>query len=737
MLRRAIFVPQRDSSDCAAASLAMVARFHRIAADPSKLRSLARTARSGASLKDVASAAGRLGFTTRGVHLSRKSMRSVPLPLIAHVTTEEGLGHFVVVFRAGRRSLLVGDPAGELRAVRWDAFLSRWKGVALLLAPDATRAAGAPGSATPRGTILPLVLRHRGVLLEVFACGLLLTLFGVATAFFIRHLVDALAFRGEESFLSALAIGMLVVTGFRAAFHVLRQYLLARVARVIDVTLISRFIRHLLRLPAAFFETRRVGDILSRVRDAARVREAVAGTLLTRVGDSVLVTVVFTLLWIQDASLATMGFVFAVPLVALAVVQGPVTRRLSREMLERGAALTSHLAEDVTAVETIKACGAETHRAEEAEWKLARLSRSSFALELITLCVSGAGMALTETAGLAVLWTGAHRVTEEALTTGQLLSFYTLVGFAMGPLARLASLGQELEEARVAAERLREVLDEAPEQRDERPLIEFTRLSREIELRDVSFDYGSRPRVLDSLDLRIAAGSRVAIVGESGCGKSTLLKILLRFHEPVSGRFLVDGVDARDLDLAAWRSRVAIVPQDPVILEGTLRENLCLGIEDVELGEIAEAARIAGLDEFISRLPERYETAVGERGLDLSGGQRQRIAIARAVLRRPEIVIFDEATNQLDAATERSVERNLREFLRGKTVLIVSHRLSSVRDADVIHVLEDGRIAESGHHDELRFRGGAYARLWESQTGAPGIADAAAAPRWKVVSGGR
>jgi ABC-type multidrug transport system fused ATPase/permease subunit len=326
---------------------------------------------------------------------------------------------------------------------------------------------------------------------------------------------------------------------------------------------------------------------------------------------------------------------------------------------------------------------------------------------------------------------------EGALTTGQLLSFYTLVGFAMGPLARLASLSQDLEEARVAAERLREVLDEAPEQMNERPLIGFTRLAREIELRDVSFGYGSRSPVLDSLDLRIAAGSRVAIVGESGCGKSTLLKILLRFHEPVSGRFLVDGVDASDLDLAAWRSRVAIVPQDPVILEGTLRENLCLGLEDAGLAEIAEATRVAGLDEFISSLPERYETAVGERGLDLSGGERQRIAIARAVLRRPEIVIFDEATSHLDAATERSVERNLREFLRGKTVLIVSHRLSAARDADIVHVLEAGRIVESGHHDELRFRGGAYARLWESQSGAPETAGGAPAPRWKVVSGGR
>jgi ATP-binding cassette subfamily B protein len=509
---------------------------------------------------------------------------------------------------------------------------------------------------------------------------------------------------------------MVLVLLFRTLLGLLRQYLTAHVSRKVDLTLMAGYARHLLELPLQFFEMRQVGEILSRINDAAKIREAVSGTTLTAVVDGTLVVLLVGVLWLYDMPLALVATAFVPLLVLSAVLHHPAAQRTSRTAMEHAANLSAHLVEDVSGVETIKAFSAEPLRVEEGETRLVRLVQSLFALQKLGMSMNALGTFVTALAGLTVLWYGGHRVITGALTIGQLLFFYSLLAYVLEPLQRLASVNVQLQDALIAIDRLYQILDLEGEPLRAHQQATFQTLRTGLELHDVSFRYGYRAAVLEHVTLSIPAGQTVAIVGESGSGKSTLLKLLMGFYRPTAGRILVDGVEMRDYALASWRQRVGLVTQEPFIFNGTLRDNMALGWPDAPLEDVVEAARMAGLEEFIASLPERYETHIGERGANLSGGQRQRLAMARALLRHPELVIFDEATSHLDTVTEQAIQKSLKTALMGKTVVLVAHRLSTVKHADLIYVLHRGRIVQTGTHSQLLEQEGMYRALWQAQT---------------------
>ena len=718
MFRRYPFVRQNDGSDCGAAALATVSLHHRMPVGLERVRDLAGTDRVGTNLWGLAEAAEKLGFSTKAVKGSFEALQKVSLPAIAHVKTEEGLGHFVVLYRAGKRSVLVADPARGLRKMTRDEFTGWWTGYLLLLAPEQMPTPAVAGSTplTPWCRFVSLLGCHKPILVEAFCCALLMTLLGISTAYFVQHLVDSVLVRSETRLLNALGIGMLLIVVFRTLFGVLRRYLLAHVGRKVDLTLIAGYSRHILGLPMQFFEMRRVGEILSRINDAAKVREAISGTTLTLVVDGVLVSLSLLVLWLYDAPLAAVATLFVPLLVGSVLLHHPAVKRRSREAMENAARLSAHLVEDISGVETVKAFGLERDRAEEGESRLVRLVQDVFSLQKMGISMSSSGTLVTGIAGIVILWVGGHRVIDGALTIGQLMFFYTLLGYMLGPLERLASVNLQLQDALVAVDRLYQIMDIEVEPRGEKQKVIFTGVRDGIELRNVSFKYGCRDNVLDEVDLRIPAGKTVAIVGESGCGKSTLLKLLTRFYDPTEGQILFDGVDSRDVELESLRARIGLVSQEPFIFNRTIRENIAVGQADANMQDIVAAARAAGLDGFISGLPQRYETVIGERGANLSGGQRQRLAIARALLRNPDVLIFDEATSHLDTATERAIQQSLKSTLAGKTVILVAHRLSTIRQADVIYVMDEGQVAESGTHHELIEQDGRYSALWRAQS---------------------
>jgi ATP-binding cassette subfamily B protein len=718
MLQRYACVRQADTSDCGAASLAIIARHYDRSLGLEQLRELVGTDRSGVDLLGLVRAAERLGFSARGVHGSYDALvNGVAFPAIAHVKNSDGLGHFVVVHRAGRRGVVVADPQHGIVRQSREEFCRTWTGHLLLVVPDPQ--ATPPRQAAPPTALwrfLGLFRGQLGVLAEVCFCALLLTLLGVATAYFIQHLVDSVLVRQETGLLNALGAGMVLVVAFRTLFGGLRQYLLAHVSRRIDLTLVANYARHLLGLPLSYFEKRQVGDIVARAWDGFKVSNAIANTTTAALVDGLLVVGLTGLLWLYDARLALVATAF-VPLVVLVVMaHHPAVRRYSRRAVEAGGLYHAHLAETCAGAETLKAHAAEGERCEEGENRLVQLASARYGFHMVWLSSDVLALAMIALAGVVVLWYGGHRVMTGALSVGQLMFFYALLVYLLEPLQRLASANFWLQDALIAVERLGNVLDLAREPLDDPRRVAFAGIRSAVEVQGVTFTYGYRGNVLQDVNLRIPAGQTVAIIGESGSGKSTLLKLLQGLCVPTAGRVAIDGVNLRDIDLTSLRQRIGVVSQDAQVFTATLRDNVALGRPEATLEEVVAAVRAAGLEDFVAELPERYDTVIGERGANLSGGQRQRLAIARALLRKPDLLIFDEATSHLDTATEQMVRANLRGMLQGCTVVLVAHRLGTVKDADRIYVLQHGQITEEGTHRQLLEQEGWYADLWRRQT---------------------
>lgn len=721
MFQRYAHVRQDDQSDCGAAALATVALHYRKHIGVQALRDLAGTDRIGTNLMGLMEAAQQLGFWAKGVQGDFDALQHADLPAIAHIKNEEGLGHFIVLHKVTRKYVVVSDPARGIEKQTKAEFCDRWSGYLLLLAPDDNANIEFEDAevVSPWRRYVGLLTTHKFVLFEGFICALLMTVLGLSSSFFIQHLVDSVLVRNEDRLLNALGVGMALILIFRMLFGVLRQYLLAHAARKIDLSLVSKYARHVLGLPMNFFEMRQVGEILSRVTDASKVRHAVSGTALSVMVDGVMVTISVAVLWCYDARLAAVATAF-VPLLVIGIMlhHSPVKRK-SREAMEQSAKLSAHLVEDISGVETVKAFGLETARSQESEQRLVKLTNTAFSMQKLGISMNSIGLLVTGSAGIAILWYGGHRVMAGALSIGQLMFFNTLVGYMLGPLERLASVNVSIQEALVALDRLYQVMDLRVETGPgvDHHKAEFRGVSNAIEVKNVDFKYGCRDKVLKEVDLTIPAGQTVAIVGESGSGKSTLLKLLTRFHDPVEGQILVDGVDLRDYDIRKLRAGIGLVSQDAFVFNATIRDNIAVGRPEAPMNEVVDAARSAGLEEFISKLPDRYETVIGERGANLSGGQRQRLAIARALLLQPEVLIFDEATSHLDTTTEQAIQHNLQTQLKDKTAIFVAHRLSTIKDADLIYVLHDGQVAEQGTHASLLEQHGRYAKLWSAQTG--------------------
>ncbi|MBL0215840.1 MAG: peptidase domain-containing ABC transporter [Myxococcales bacterium] len=716
MFRRYVCVRQGDQSDCGPAALATIALHHGLRVSRERLRDVTGTDRIGTNLLGLLKGGERLGLRGRAVKGDWAGLSTVPLPAIAHVRTPEGLGHYVVIHRVLADAVIVADPAFGIEKRTKEAFCASWTGYALLLSPAPEFTPG--GDTTPGARFLQLVLRQRGLLIEAFVCALLMTVLGLSTSVFVQHLVDGVLVQHQTSLLDALGIGMIVVVVFRAAFGALRQYLIAFAGRHSGFHLLADYTRHVLQLPMRFFELRQTGDVLSRVQDAVKVRDAISGVTLSLLVDAAMVAFALVALWFQDTGLALIASLFVPVLVLSSLVHQPAARRRTRAVMEESARVQSQLVEDVSGIETIKALGLEPVRREEGEIRLANLLGSAFGQQKLGISTQTAATLLMGAAGVVVLWYGGHRVIDGKLSIGQLMFFYTLLGYLLQPLERLAGAHLALEDAIVALDRLYQVMDLELEPGRDKGL-PCHGIFTGIALEDVTFKYGSRAAVLDKVSLDIPAGKRVALLGESGSGKTTLLKLLQRLYDPTEGRITIDGVDVRDLGLDALRGRIAVVSQDPFLFAGTLRENLLAARPGASPEDLLEAIKIAGLEEVIAALPERLETVVGDRGTGLSGGQRQRVAIARAVLKRPDLLLLDEATSHLDSTTEAAVQTALDSVLHGKTVVIVAHRLATVRSADLIYVLHRGKVVERGSHRELILKNGKYAAAWRAQLGTP------------------
>ena len=711
--RRYPFFAQQSGSDCGAACLVMVGRYWGKRFSVNRLRDIANVDRNGASLRGLAAAAESIGFTTRPVKASLNKLAEQSLPAIIHW---EGK-HYIVVYEVTRDRVIVADPAIGQRTLTHAQFKAGWTGYTLLIQPTALLK-DAKEASTPFWQFFELVKPHQLVLLEVLIASLLIQIFGLITPLFTQLLLDRVVVQRSNLTLTAVGLGLLIFGLFRVAITGLRQYLLDHTANRVDLALIVGFISHTFRLPLSFFESRYVGDIISRIQENRKIQRFLTGEALSIVLDLLTVFIYVGLMFWYSWKMALLTLVIVPPFVLLALIATPFLQRVSREIFSAYTEETGYLIQSLIGIRTIKSMAVEQTVRWQWEELFSKSVKKSFSGQVIGNTLQTFSLTIETVVTTALLWFGAWLVIQNELTIGQLVAFNMLLGNVIRPFQRLIVLWNDLQEVIIAVERINDVIDAEPEEDLQHQSRQFLPPIRgHIRFEQVTFRYHPESDVntLENVSFEVQPGQMVALVGRSGSGKTTISKLVLGLYPSTEGKILIDGYDVTSLSLRSLRQQIGVVDQDTFLFGGTIRENITVGHPEATLEDVIEAAQQAGAHQFIKELPMGYETQIGEGGGMLSGGQRQRLAIARALLGNPRLLILDEATSSLDAESERIIQTNLNTILTGRTTLVIAHRLSTVRNADRILVLDKGILIESGTHDELMAKRGHYFYLNQQQ----------------------
>jgi len=693
-------------------SLVLMLRFLGVPADGTQIRHQFGGG-SAIGTTEMLRCAKSLKLKARVVTSSWKRLARTQLPAIA----ERSDGTFFIVGRVAEGGALIHDPMqGRPQLTRRDELLAQWSGRLVLLARRASL--GELARRFDVSWFLQAIHKYRHLLTEVLVASFFLQLFALVTPLFFQVVTDKVLVHRGLTTLDVLVIGLIAVSLFETVLGALRTYVFAHTTNRIDVELGARLFRHLVALPVAYFEARRTGDSVARVRELENIRNFLTSSALTLVIDLVF-TVVFLGVMFYYSPFLTWIVIGSFPFyIALSAGVTPLFRRRLDEKFNRGAENQAFLVESLAGIETLKAMAVEPQMQQRWEEQLAAYVRSSFRVLSLGNWASQTVQFISKIVTALMLYFGAYLVIDGKLTVGELIAFNMMAGRVAQPVLRLAQLWQDFQQARISIARLGDILNAAPE-----PSLSAGRAALPTMRGDITFDHVTfryridGPPVLHDVSLAIPAGQMVGIVGPSGSGKSTLAKLVQRLYVPETGRVLIDGADLAMIDVTWLRRQVGVVLQENVLFNRSIRDNIALVDPGMRIERVIAAAKLAGAHEFILELPQGYDTIIGERGSTVSGGQRQRIAIARALLTEPRILIFDEATSALDYESERIIQENMRRIAQGRTVLVIAHRLSTVRGADRIITIERGRIVEDGSHDELMRTGGRYAALHRLQGG--------------------
>jgi ATP-binding cassette subfamily B protein len=708
-------VRQIDEMDCGAACLAMVCRYFGRSVSLARIRRLVHTSLDGTSLRALCHAAEELGLAARSVKTSGQRLGEMPLPAIVHWQGN----HWVTLYDVGAKHVRVADPAVGLRRLRREDFEKEWSGYASLF--DYTEAfEKAPEGKADLSWLWPFFRPFAGLMIKALILSIILSALQMILPVFTQVVVDTVLVHQELNLLRALILSMVAVLLVMVVSMVVQRYLLSFAAVRVDAGALDFLVRKLLALPMSYFSTRRTGDLQRRLEGIRRVREfvvqhAVSGlTALCQIGAAI------ALMFIYSPVLALV-FLATAPLYALLMYFSSRWLRPIFHNLEEGfGKYHSHQIDAIKGIETVKAAGGESAFRTAMLNQFHGMARRQFAADFTIMCYEGAIQSVTFLSLVLFLWVGAGEVMKGALTIGGLVAFNTLVALANAPIVLLLGLWDNLQYSSVLMNRLQDIFEQEPEQGvDHSRLLPVPSLEGKIRFHNVGFRYGGpeSPPIIEQIDLEAPPGKTVAIVGRSGSGKTTLVKCLAGLLEPTEGTIFYDGVDLKTLSYRQLRRQIGFVLQENHLFADSIARNIALGDDEPDMDRVLWVARMANAHEFIERLPLGYETPVGETGLAISGGQRQRIAIARALYRQPPVLIFDEATSNLDTESEGAIQQNMKQFFEGRTCFVIAHRLSTIRDADLIVVLEKGRVVEQGSHDELMKRQGLYYYLVSQQLG--------------------
>lgn len=706
-----------ENGDSGLACLQLAARFHHLEIDAEKLRHKFSTGSGqmdAVSLIRAARAAG-LKAVLRKLDWSRLQM--LPMPAICCLAS----GGFALLLSV--RSAAEGAEEEALIFLPQNPRPQKIKVSELkdMLTDKCIMLASRASAARDAGKFdftwfVPAVVKYRKQLTEVITMSFFLQLFALATPIFFQVVMDKVLVHRGLTTLDVLVFGMTVVVLFETMLGGLRTYLFTHTTNRMDVELGARLFRHLLSLPQAYFEARRIGDSVARVRELDSIRDFLTGSVVTVLLDFLFIFVFIAVMTLYSGTLTLIVLASLPCYVVLSLVISPLLRRRLNEKFSRGAENQAFLVESVSGAATVKAHAAEPQMIHRWNNQLAAYVSASFSAANVANVGSHVVQLISKLTTAAILWFGARAVINGEMTVGQLVAFNMLAGRVSGPVIRLAQLWQDFQQAGVSMRRLADILD-TPAEHDGGRTPALPALKGGVHFADVSFCYpGTEKPALKNINLEIRAGQNIGIVGRSGSGKSTLTKLAQRLYLPTDGRVTMDGIDLALADPAWLRRQIGVVLQENLLFNRSVRENIALAKPSLSAEEITRAAKLAGAHDFIAELGEGYETIVAEHGVTLSGGQRQRVAIARALATDPRILILDEATSALDYESEKVIQDNMRKIAQGRTVIVISHRLSAVRDCDMIVVMEKGEICERGTHGELlQIPDGIYARLYSLQ----------------------
>lgn len=721
-------IKQHDITDCGAACLATICKQNGYKIGITKIREVAGTDKQGTNAYGVIKAAESLGFSAKGVKGNKEAFFSeFPLPCIAHVIVDGSLLHYVVIHKITKKQVIIADPAVGIVKLTPEEFFGeihedgkppkyQWSGVLVLLVKNESFKKGDETKGL-FSRFFHLLIPQKKLLLHIFVASLIYTVLGILGAFYFKEMIDNVLPNGLQKTLMTLSIGVILLNVFKVLLNAFRSHLLLYLSQKLDIALLLGYYRHVLELPMNFFGTRKVGEIISRFNDAGKVRDAISGATLTIMIDTFMALAGAIILYMQNGKMFGITLIIVVLYVVIVISFNKWYEKLNRKQMEDNAELTSYMVESLNGIQTIKAYNAERKANRETEIKFVKLLKSVFNLSWVSNLQGSLKVFIELVGGVVILWVGGVSVINGEMTIGALITFNSLLAYFLEPIKNLINLQPEMQTAVVAADRLGEILDlEAEKSEMEYKKMSPSSLAGDIEIKNLDFRYGTRRLVLENINLSIMKGQKVAFVGESGSGKTTLSKLLLNLYGAEKGEIIINGNNIKDIQLECLREKIAYIPQETFLFSGTIFENLTLGLDEATMDDIIDASKMAQAHEFINELPLRYETMLEENGANLSGGQRQRLAIARAMLKKPDILILDEATSNLDSITERALDKTINEFSKDMTTIFIAHRLSTIKNCDVIFVMEKGKIIERGTHRELTDMGGKYAQLVKQQS---------------------
>lgn len=711
-----IKIKQHDIKDCGAACLASIGAHYNVTIPIAKIRQYASTDNRGTNVLGIIQGAEKMGFTAKGVKGGIDAIDKIPLPAIAHVVVKEQLHHYIVIYKVEKNKIDAMDPAyGKLETHTFEEFQKIWSGVLILFAKsDDFKVYNEKVS--PAKRFWDLVQPHKTVLIQSLVGAIVFTILGLAMSIYVQKITDYVLVEGNLKLLNLLSISMIFIIVLQAYIGSLKSIFVMKTGQLIDAKLILGYYKHLLHLPQRFFDTMQIGEITSRINDAVKIRSFINDVAIDLFVNIFIVIFSFALMFTYYWKLALV-ILLVIPIYALIYfILNKANKKVERKIMENAAELETQLVESVTHIRTVKEFGIEEFSNLKTENKFVKLLFSTYKSGLNSVFATTSTQFLASLFTVILLWIGARYVIDKQITPGELFSFYALVGYFTNPIASLIGMNKTIQNALIAADRLFEIMDLELEETKNKLDLQKENLGN-IVFENVSFNYGSRAEIFKDFNAVFKNNQTTAIVGESGSGKTTLIALLQNLYPIKKGKISVGNYDLKNIHYQSLRNTIGVIPQQLNLFSGNIIENIALGEVFPNIQRIIDLSKQLGITDFVEKLPNGFETQIGENGALLSGGQKQRIAIARALYKNPEILLMDEATSSLDTQSEQIVKQTIDNFkLDGKTIIVVAHRLSTIANADIILVMENGKVVENGNHHQLLALKGKYFELWSKQS---------------------